>query len=66
MLELDAILAKIFGTTNEREIKRMRPLIAAINDLEPEMQKLSDAELAAKDGRSSGSSSPTALRSTIC
>ncbi len=45
---LDAILAKIFGTTNEREIKRMRPLIVAINDLEPEIQKLSDTELAAK------------------
>jgi preprotein translocase subunit SecA len=45
---LDAILAKVFGTRNEREIKRMRPLIAAINDLEPEIQKLADAELAAK------------------
>ncbi len=45
---VDAILAKVFGTKNEREIKRMRPIIAAINDLEPEMQKLSDAELAAK------------------
>src|SRR3974390_1994773 len=45
---LDAVLAKIFGTKNEREIKQMRPLIAAINDLEPEIQKLSDAELAAK------------------
>ncbi|HYL72852.1 MAG TPA: preprotein translocase subunit SecA [Bryobacteraceae bacterium] len=45
---LDPILAKIFGTKNEREIKQMRPIIAAINDLEPAMQQLSDAELAAK------------------
>ncbi len=45
---LDAILAKIFGTKNEREIKKIRPLVAAINDLEPQIQALSDAELAAK------------------
>ena len=45
---LDPILAKIFGTKNEREVKKMRPLIAAINDLEPGMQQLSDTELAAK------------------
>ncbi len=45
---LDSILAKIFGTKNERELKRMQPLVAAINELEPAMQKLSDAELAAK------------------
>ena len=44
----DAILAKIFGTKNERELKRLRPLVAAINDLEPAMQRLSDHELAAK------------------
>ena len=35
---VDAILAKIFGTKNEREIKAMRPTVAAINDLEPAMQ----------------------------
>jgi preprotein translocase subunit SecA len=44
----DAILAKIFGTKNERQIKAMRPIIAAINDLEPAMQRLSDQELAHK------------------
>ena len=32
---VDAVLAKIFGTRNEREVKAMRPTIAAINDLEP-------------------------------
>src|ERR1700730_238767 len=45
---LDPILAKIFGTKNEREIKTLRPIIAAINDLEPQMQQLPDAELAQK------------------
>ncbi|MGE5568061.1 MAG: preprotein translocase subunit SecA [Rhodospirillales bacterium] len=45
---LDAILAKIFGTRNERQIKAMRPLVAAINDLEPQLRQLSDQELAAK------------------
>jgi preprotein translocase subunit SecA len=45
---LDPILAKIFGTKNERETKRMRPLVAAINDLEPGIQQLSDIELAQK------------------
>ncbi|HYL37723.1 MAG TPA: preprotein translocase subunit SecA [Bryobacteraceae bacterium] len=45
---LDPILAKIFGTKNEREIKTLRPIIAAINDLEPQLQPLSDADLAAK------------------
>src|SRR5438270_166023 len=45
---IDAVLAKIFGTQNEREIKAMQPLIAAINGLEPEVQQLSDIELAAR------------------
>src|SRR6202163_3338111 len=45
---LDTILAKVFGTKNEREIKAMRPTISAINDLEPQMQQLSDVELAQK------------------
>jgi preprotein translocase subunit SecA len=45
---IDAVLAKIFGTKNEREIKAIMPRIAAINALEPELQQLSDAELAAK------------------
>ena len=44
----DPILAKIFGTQNEREIKTMRPIVAAINVLEPQTEKLSDQELAQK------------------
>ena len=45
---LDSTLAKIFGTRNEREVKRLRPMVAAINDLEPALQQLSDTELAQK------------------
>ncbi len=45
---VDAILAKIFGTKNEREIKAIRPVIAKINDLEPAMRELDDNGLAAK------------------
>src|SRR5688572_19542939 len=45
---IDAVLAKIFGTKHEREMKALRPIVAAMNDLEPRMQSLSDDELAAK------------------
>src|SRR5258708_888418 len=45
---IDQFLAKIFGTKHEREVKAMRPIIAAINDLEPRMRELSDEELAAQ------------------
>ena len=44
----DTILTKIFGTANERIIKRLMPSVARINDLEPETQKLTDEELRAK------------------
>jgi len=42
------LLAKIFGTSNERAIKKLLPVVAAINALEPAIQALSDAELRAK------------------
>ena len=45
---IDTVLAKIFGTKHEREVKAMRPMLAAINDLEPQIQALSDADLAAQ------------------
>ncbi len=43
-----SLLAKIFGTKNEREIKRLNTIVGIINDLEPSIQVLSDEELAAK------------------
>jgi preprotein translocase subunit SecA len=42
------LISKVIGTTNERELKRLRPVVAQTNVFEPEMQKLSDAELRAK------------------
>jgi len=45
---VDAVLAKIFGTKNEREVKGMLPKVAAIGNLEPKMRELSDIDLAAK------------------
>ena len=44
----DPILTKIFGTANERVIKRLLPIVARINELEPGVQQLSDEELRAK------------------
>ena len=41
-------LQKILGTSHEREIKKIRPLVAAIGNREDAMKELSDAELAAK------------------
>ena len=45
---IQSLAAKIFGTRNEREIKRLMPRVEAMNVLEPEMQKLSDEQLRAK------------------
>ena len=45
---IDSVLSKIFGTQHEREVKALRPLIAAINEMEPRVQELSDQELAAQ------------------
>ncbi|HKA01033.1 MAG TPA: preprotein translocase subunit SecA [Candidatus Solibacter sp.] len=45
---IDALLAKVFGTKNEREVKAMLPAVAEINDLEPQLRELSDIDLAAK------------------
>jgi preprotein translocase subunit SecA len=39
------LLAKVFGTQNDRDLKRLRPAVARIGDLEPAMQALSDTGL---------------------
>jgi preprotein translocase SecA subunit len=41
-------IKKVVGTKNEREIKKIRPLVERVNALEPQYQKLSDGELRAK------------------
>jgi preprotein translocase subunit SecA len=45
---LTSLLTKVFGSKHEREVKRLQPLVVAISALEPELKKLSDAQLAAK------------------
>ena len=45
---INTLLGKIFGTKNEREVKRLQPRVGAINAFEPEMQKLSDDQLRGK------------------
>ena len=42
------LLKAIFGTKNDREVKRMRKTVEKINALEPEYEKLSDEELRGK------------------
>ena len=40
-----AILTKVFGSKNDRELKRIWPVVGRINELEPQMKRLSDADL---------------------
>ncbi|SDF15470.1 preprotein translocase subunit SecA [Sulfitobacter delicatus] len=48
MLGIGTIAKKVFGTPNDRKIKATRPLVAQINALEPEFEKLSDDEIKAR------------------
>ena len=41
---LDTLLAKVVGTQNERELKRLRPIVAQVNALEASVQALSDEQ----------------------
>ncbi|MDY6967889.1 MAG: preprotein translocase subunit SecA [Spirochaetota bacterium] len=45
---LDKILSIFFGTKHERDIKRLKPIVSAINLLEPEIKKLSNSEMESK------------------
>src|SRR5438874_13476434 len=48
MASFDKVLTKVFGSSNERFLKSIRPTIERINEFEPAIQKLSDDELRAK------------------
>jgi preprotein translocase subunit SecA len=41
---INYVLKKILGTKNERELKKLRPLVARVNELEPRMKALRDDE----------------------
>ncbi|MDA1235694.1 MAG: preprotein translocase subunit SecA, partial [Acidobacteria bacterium] len=45
---LDTVLAKVFGTANDREMKRLQPFVDEINELEPSISALTDEQLQAK------------------
>ena len=45
---ISQIAKKVFGTRNEREVKRLAPIIQHINSLEPGLKTLSDEQLAKK------------------
>ena len=45
---INVLLAKVLGTRNEREVKRLMPMVARINALEPGVRALSDEQLRAK------------------
>ena len=45
---LEKALTKVFGTSNERAVKRLMPIVDQINALEPETEKLSDEQLREK------------------
>ena len=45
---IQQILAKVVGTQNDRELKKLRPLVEHINSIEPSIQPLSDDALRAK------------------
>ena len=42
------LLTKVFGSQNERELKRLQPIVDQINALEPAIQALNDEELKAQ------------------
>jgi preprotein translocase subunit SecA len=45
---INQLLTKVFGSQHERDVKKMLPLVAAINDMEPQIKALSDEGLRAK------------------
>ncbi len=42
------LLTKVFGSRNDRTLRRMRKVVNIINAMEPEIEKLSDEELKGK------------------
>ena len=44
-MSFDKFLTKVFGSSNQRFLKSIVPLVEQVNALEPSMQKLSDDEL---------------------
>jgi len=47
---LKSLVRRVIGTKNDRDLKKMQPIVASINEFEPAIQALSDDELRAKTG----------------
>ncbi len=45
---INRILTKVFGSQHERDVKKMLPIVAAINEMEPQIKALSDDALRGK------------------
>jgi hypothetical protein len=45
------VLKKVFGDANDREVRRIQPVVAQVAALEPKIQALDDRELAAQTVR---------------
>ena len=45
---INSVFTKIFGTSNERAVKRMQPMLEQISSFEPALQALTDEQLRAK------------------
>ncbi len=45
---INSLLTRVFGSRNERQLRQLNRIVAKINALEPEIQKLSDDQLKAK------------------
>ena len=53
---LGSIARKLFGSKNERDLKKLEPLVQAVNELEPNFKTLTDEAIKSKDRGVQGSS----------
>ncbi|MEE2751301.1 MAG: hypothetical protein VX519_07715, partial [Myxococcota bacterium] len=47
MMNIETALKKVFGSANDRILKRMQPVVSSVGSLEPKFQALSDEQLKA-------------------
>src|SRR2546429_1017343 len=51
---VDKLLTKVFGSSNQRYLKSIQPIVDQINELEPAVKKLSDEQLRARTAEFKG------------
>ncbi len=66
MLSFGVLASKVFGSSNDRKLKKYASAVAAINALEPEVVALSDEELRARTDDFPRAGQGGRERSTIC